>query len=105
MLCRDGACPSRGHPRSTFEQEREGHGFTGCEKIVSYQGIVSFVSGYRFSDTVSPSKSNAPLGAGHRHSLFSASSLAADVAVLAPSEFCQHPSATSKLPPAVQSLR
>src|SRR4029077_1082443 len=36
----------------------------------------SFVSGYRFSDTVSPSKSNAPLGAGHRQSTFSAASSA-----------------------------
>src|SRR5208282_294924 len=27
-----------------------------------------FVSGYRFSDTVSPTRSDAPLGAGHRES-------------------------------------
>src|SRR5208283_2182777 len=30
-----------------------------------------FVSEYRFSDTVSPSRSDAPLGAGHRISSFS----------------------------------
>jgi hypothetical protein len=33
-----------------------------------------FVSGYRFSDTVSPSKSDAPLGAGQGKFTFSAAS-------------------------------
>jgi hypothetical protein len=36
-----------------------------------------FVSGYRFSDTVSPSKSDAPLGARQRQFTFSAASLVA----------------------------
>ncbi|HTE83652.1 MAG TPA: hypothetical protein VK821_02895 [Dehalococcoidia bacterium] len=36
-----------------------------------------FVSGHRFSDAVSSSKSEAPLGAGHRKPSFSANSLAA----------------------------
>jgi hypothetical protein len=35
-----------------------------------------FVSGYRFSDTVSPSKSDAPLGAGQGKFTFSAASSA-----------------------------
>jgi hypothetical protein len=48
----------------------EGQGFTACGKTLG------FVSGYRFSDTVSSSKSDAPLGAGHRISSFSASCLA-----------------------------
>jgi hypothetical protein len=39
--------------------------------------ISSFVSGYRFSNTVSPAKSDAPLGAGRRNSTFSANCLAA----------------------------
>jgi hypothetical protein len=38
----------------------------------------SFVSGYRFSDTESPSKSDAPLGAEHRIPTFSALCLAAE---------------------------
>src|ERR1700687_1484072 len=58
------------------------HVLTGCGRTpvwfqcialaipVSYRGIaftvIGFVSGYRFSDTVSFSKSDAPLGAGHR---------------------------------------
>ena len=40
---------------------------------------LSFVSGYRFSDTASRLKSDAPSGAGHRNSTFSANSLAAEV--------------------------
>jgi hypothetical protein len=36
-----------------------------------------FVSGYRFSDTVSPSKSDAPLGATQRQFTFSAACSAA----------------------------
>ncbi|MGB7926726.1 MAG: hypothetical protein WCF61_01145, partial [Terriglobales bacterium] len=44
---------------------------------------LGFVSGYRFSDTASRLKSDAPLGAGHRNSTFSANSLAAEVTLSA----------------------
>jgi hypothetical protein len=41
---------------------------------------LGFVSGYRFSDTVSRSKSDAPLGAGSEQMTFSAVCFAAEVA-------------------------
>ena len=47
-------------------------------------GKVRFVSGYRFSDTVSASKSNAPLGAGHRTPTSSATSEAVPFPKTAP---------------------
>jgi hypothetical protein len=41
-----------------------------CKTKAPYQGVAvsdtGFVSGYRFSDTASSSKSDAPLGAGRR---------------------------------------
>jgi hypothetical protein len=56
--------------------DREGTVFSGCGETRfririwnSYQGI-GFVSGYRFSDTVSSSVSDAPLGAAVRQILF-----------------------------------
>jgi hypothetical protein len=39
-----------------------------------------FVSGHRFSDAVNASKSDAPLGAGHRKLSFSANCLAVEAA-------------------------
>jgi hypothetical protein len=44
----------------------EGAGFEGA-RLYSLLKNSSFVSGYRFSDTASPSKSDTPLGAGHRN--------------------------------------
>jgi hypothetical protein len=49
-----------------------------------------FVSGYRFSDTASRSKSDAPSGAGHRNSSFSASCLAGEGATVAQKRVFQY---------------
>ena len=43
------------------------------QRLYSLRKCSGFVSGYRFSDTVSPSKSDAPLGAEEAKSTFSAS--------------------------------
>src|ERR1019366_646601 len=45
----------------------------GCAACQSLRKNSGFVSRYRFIDTANPSKSDAPLGAGHRESTFSAS--------------------------------
>jgi hypothetical protein len=48
---------------------------------------LGFVSGHRFSDAVSPPKSDAPLGAGRRNLTFSANCLAAEAAPLLGNDF------------------
>jgi hypothetical protein len=52
-------------------EDREGQGFLGLLGNAASYRDMGFVSGYRFSDTVSSSVSDAPLGVAARQVLFS----------------------------------